>query len=154
MLHKSYKMTSSNGNIFRVTGHLCGEFTGHWWIPRTKASDAELWCFPLIRALSKRLSKQSWGWWFDTPSRSLWLHCNDNLIKTQIAVFFATFMMHYMYYYTMIPLTAAILRLLLHNVSGILYHLGCFAPREPHKIFMVDKNLKNKTKKTHESCYE
>ena len=23
-------MTSSNGNIFRVTGHLCGEFTGPW----------------------------------------------------------------------------------------------------------------------------
>ena len=27
-------MTSSNGNIFRVTGHLCGEFTGLRWIPR------------------------------------------------------------------------------------------------------------------------
>ena len=38
-------MTSSNGNIFRVTGPLCGEFTGHRWIHRTKASDAELWCF-------------------------------------------------------------------------------------------------------------
>ena len=38
-------MTSSNGNIFRVTGHLCGEFTGHRWIPCTKASDAELWRF-------------------------------------------------------------------------------------------------------------
>ena len=38
-------MTSSNGNIFRVTGHLCGKFTGPRWIPRTKASDAELWCF-------------------------------------------------------------------------------------------------------------
>ena len=38
-------MTSSNANIFRVTGHLCGEFTGHRWIPRTKASDTELWCF-------------------------------------------------------------------------------------------------------------
>ena len=38
-------MTSSNGDIFRVTGHLCGEFTGHRWIPCTKASDAELWCF-------------------------------------------------------------------------------------------------------------
>ena len=37
-------MTSSNGNIFRVTGLLCGEFTGPRWIPRTKASDAELWC--------------------------------------------------------------------------------------------------------------
>ena len=39
-----YMMTSSNGNIFRVTGHLCGEFTDPRWIPHTKASDAELWC--------------------------------------------------------------------------------------------------------------
>ena len=38
-------MTSSNGNIFRVTCPLCGEFTGPRWIPRTGASDAELWCF-------------------------------------------------------------------------------------------------------------
>ena len=38
-------MTSSNGNIFRVTGPLWGEFTGDRWIPLTKASDAELWCF-------------------------------------------------------------------------------------------------------------
>ena len=38
-------MTSSNGNIFLVTGSLCGEFTGHRWIPLTKAIDAELWCF-------------------------------------------------------------------------------------------------------------
>ena len=38
-------MTSSNGNIFRVTGHLCGEFTGPRWIPYTKPSDADLWCF-------------------------------------------------------------------------------------------------------------
>ena len=26
--------------------------------------------------LSKRLSKQSWGWWFDTQSRPLWRHSN------------------------------------------------------------------------------
>ena len=32
---KLIMMTSSNGNIFRVTDHLCGEFTGQWWIPRT-----------------------------------------------------------------------------------------------------------------------
>ena len=43
--HLFYMMTSSNGNIFRVTGHLCEEFTGHRWIPLIKASDAELWCF-------------------------------------------------------------------------------------------------------------
>ena len=27
--------------------------------------------------LNKRLSKQSWGWWFEMPSRSLWRHCNE-----------------------------------------------------------------------------
>ena len=37
--------TLSIGSIFRVTGPLCGEFTGHRWIPRTKVSEAELWCF-------------------------------------------------------------------------------------------------------------
>ena len=26
--------------------------------------------------LKKRLSKQSWGWWFEAPSRPLWRHCN------------------------------------------------------------------------------
>ena len=26
--------------------------------------------------LNKWLSKQSWGWWFETPSCSLWPHCN------------------------------------------------------------------------------
>ena len=26
--------------------------------------------------VNKRLSKRLWGWWFETPSRSLWRHCN------------------------------------------------------------------------------
>ena len=38
-------VTSSNGNIFHVTGPLWGESIGQRWIPLTKASDAELWCF-------------------------------------------------------------------------------------------------------------
>ena len=42
----------SNGNIFRVTGPLCGEFIGHRWIPLTKASDTELW-YSLICARTK-----------------------------------------------------------------------------------------------------
>ena len=77
---KHYMMASSIGNVFHVTGHLCGEFTGPWWIPRIKASDAELWCFFDLR-LNERLSKQSWGWWFETPSRPLWRHSNDTLCK-------------------------------------------------------------------------
>ena len=31
--------------------------------------------------LNKRLSKQSWGWWFETPLRSLWRHCNTISVK-------------------------------------------------------------------------
>ena len=55
---------------------LFGEFIGQRWIPRTKASDAELWCFFYLR-LNKWFSKQSRGWWFETPPRPLWRHCND-----------------------------------------------------------------------------
>ena len=117
-------MTSSNGNIFRVTGHLCGEFTGHRWIPRTSvqsvffsgfAKNVVHWLGPgnaytwwrhqmetfsallaifagnspvnsphkgqwrgalmFSLSLNKRLGKQWWGWWFETPSRPLWRHC-------------------------------------------------------------------------------
>ena len=32
--------------------------------------------FSLIYALNKWLNIQWWGWWFETPSRSLWHHCN------------------------------------------------------------------------------
>ena len=28
--------------------------------------------------LNKRLSKQSWDWWFETLTRPLWRHCNEN----------------------------------------------------------------------------
>ena len=73
-------MTSSNGNILRVTGHLRGEFTGPRWIPQIKASDAEFDVFFDLR-LNKRLSKKPWGWWFETPSRPLWRHCNESGVK-------------------------------------------------------------------------
>ena len=49
-------MTSSNGNIFRVTGLLCGEFSGHRRILRTKTSDAVLWYFFDLR-LYQQLNK-------------------------------------------------------------------------------------------------
>ena len=32
--------------------------------------------------LNKRLSKQSWGWCFETPSLSLWRHCDGIEIST------------------------------------------------------------------------
>ena len=63
-------MTSSNRNIFRFTGHLCGnspvtgEFThkGQW---RRALMFSLIWAW-----------MNGWGWWFETPSRSLWRHNN------------------------------------------------------------------------------
>ena len=69
-----------NGNIFRVTGHLCGEFTGPRWIPRTKPVARSFHVFFDLH-LNKRLSKQSWGWWFETLSHPLWRHCNASLVQ-------------------------------------------------------------------------
>ena len=39
--------------------------------PVTRSFDV---CFDL--RVNKWLSKQSWGWWFETPASSLWRHCN------------------------------------------------------------------------------
>ena len=70
-----YMMTSSNGNIFRVTGHLCAEFTGPCEFPAqspvTRSFDAFFDLHP-----NKRLSKQWWGCWFEALSCPLWRHRN------------------------------------------------------------------------------
>ena len=70
-----HMMTSSNGNIFRVTGPLCGEFTGPRWIPTQRPVTRSFDAFFDLRR-NKSLSKQSWGWWSETPSSSLWRHRN------------------------------------------------------------------------------
>ena len=72
-------MTSSNGNIFRVTGHLCGEFTGPGEFPAQRPVTRSFDVF-FDLSLNKRLSKQPWGWWFETPSWSLWHHCNGKIV--------------------------------------------------------------------------
>ena len=40
-----FMITSSNRNIFRVTGLSWRESAGHRWISLTKAKVGELWCF-------------------------------------------------------------------------------------------------------------
>ena len=51
-------MTSSNGNIFRVTGPLCREFTGTGEFPTRRPVTRSFDVFFDLR-LNKRLSKQS-----------------------------------------------------------------------------------------------
>ena len=50
-------VTSSNGNIFRVTGPLCGEFTGPGEFPTQRPVTRSFDVFFDLR-LNKRLSKQ------------------------------------------------------------------------------------------------
>ena len=54
-------MTSSNGNIFRVTGPLCGEFTGPGEFPTQRPVTRSFDVYFDLR-LNKWLSKQSRGW--------------------------------------------------------------------------------------------
>ena len=68
-------MTSSNWSI-SVLLALCvgyspvpGEFPSQR--PVTRSFDIFF-----EQCLNKRFSKQSWGWWFEMPSRSMWRHCN------------------------------------------------------------------------------
>ena len=79
-----HMITSSNGNIFRVTGPLCGNWpvTGEFPSQRPVTRSFDLF-FDL--RLNKRLSKQSWGWWFETPSCSFWRHCNERN-KTSLGI--------------------------------------------------------------------
>ena len=37
--------------------------------------------------LNERLSKQSWGWWFETPSRPIWRH--SNVVSVQLTLIIA-----------------------------------------------------------------
>ena len=74
--YKQYMMTSSNENIFRVTGPLCGGFTGPGESPTQRPVTRSFGVFFDLR-LNKRLSKQPWGWWFETLSWSLWRQCNE-----------------------------------------------------------------------------
>ena len=78
-------MTSSNGNIFRATGPLCGEFTGSGEFHTQRPVTRSFGVFFDLR-LNKRLSKQLWGWWFETPAWSLWRHRNGARISATIMI--------------------------------------------------------------------
>ena len=58
---------------------LCGEFTGPGEFPTQRLVTRRFDVFFDLR-LNKRLSKQPWGWWFETPSCSLRLQCNGEWI--------------------------------------------------------------------------
>ena len=84
-------LTSSNGNMFCVTGFCAGNspVTGEFPSHRPVARGFDVF---VALCLNKRLSKQSRRRWFETPSRSSWPHCNvvpnsDPVIRTAMGSF-------------------------------------------------------------------
>ena len=76
---RNYMMTSSNGKILAFCAWN-SPITGEFPLQRPVT-----WSFDIFfdLSLNKRLSKQSWGLWFETRSRSWWRHCNEMTSTTQ-----------------------------------------------------------------------
>ena len=126
-------ITSSNGNIIRVTVPLYGEFRGRRWIPLIQDSDTELWCFLDLR-LSKRLSKQSRHRWFETTLHPLWRHCNVDL-QGQIWLKMSNVLVSPLleiHRYLITTRELWVPRLLHRPVSGSPFSAGTYIPRLFH----------------------
>ena len=122
-------MTSSDENIFRVNGHLCGEFTG-----QRRSFDV----FFHLR-LNIRLSKQSWGWWFETPPRPLWRHCNGSICWSRTSWLFTVNSILSCYAYNS----------LVKYYRGVTWAL--WRPRSPAIRFLLN-NLFRLASKKHQWC--
>ena len=68
-------MTSSNGTFSALLALCAGNSPVTGEFPAQRPVAQSFGVFFDLR-LNKRLSKQPWGWWSETPSRSLWRHCN------------------------------------------------------------------------------
>ena len=58
---------------------VTGEFPSQGTVTRSFDAFLDL-------CLNKCLSKQSWGWWFEMPSRSLWHHCDDEWLLCTVSL--------------------------------------------------------------------
>ena len=74
----SIMMTSSNGNISALLALCAGNSPVTGEFPTQRPVTRSFDVFFDLR-LNKRLSKQSWVWWFEKLSRPLWRHCNGVL---------------------------------------------------------------------------
>ena len=129
--------------------------------------------------LNTQLSKQSWGWWFEMPLRSLWRHCNDSAVINSLTPDDAIW--HYSMWSTLVQVMASGLTAPSHClnqcwflISGVLWNshevkstgkaqcgsvvkmcekimlkITTMAPRDPR-----DKNChKHRNDEVYESCH-
>ena len=68
-------MTSTNGTFSDLLAFCAENWPVTGELPSQRSVMRSLDVF-FDLCLIKQLSKQSWCWWFKTPSHSLWRHCN------------------------------------------------------------------------------
>ena len=69
-------ITSSNGNISALLALCAGNSPVTGKFPTQRPVTRSFDVFFDLR-MNKPMSKQWWGWWFETPSRPILLHCNE-----------------------------------------------------------------------------
>ena len=74
-------LNAINGNISASLAICVGNSPVTGEFPTQKPVTRSFDAFFHLR-LNKQLSKQSWGWWFETLSRPVWRHCNAS-VKAQ-----------------------------------------------------------------------
>ena len=70
-----FMMTSSNGKFSALLAICAGNSPVTGEFPAQRSVTRSFDVFFDLR-LNKRFSKQRRSWWFETPSRPLWRHCN------------------------------------------------------------------------------
>ena len=68
--------------------------------------------------LNKRLSKQSWGWWFETQLLSLWCHCMVSLLSASFQNYFISANAHVSIPHSIVQFMLKIRRLLISMLSS------------------------------------
>ena len=94
-----FKETKNHGDVIKWKHFPC-----YWPFVRrihqspVNSTHKGQWCGALMFCSTCALNKQLWGWWFETPSRSLW-HCNVYIIVlsryNEVAFNTAIFFLYY-----------------------------------------------------------
>ena len=113
----------------RVTGPLCGEFPSQMSVTRSFDVFFDL-------RLNKRSSKQSRRWWFETPLRSLWRHCNATAKYLVQLFFIAALMLKYSHAYMVSYRTVRVLNEGLLLASTRVWYL--FATNAISKVYWTN----------------
>ena len=81
--HLTFKAQSRTYTKTSFGHHCCISSKIYWLMVTVNSPHKGQWrgalMFSLICASNKRLSKQSWDWWFETPSCPLWRHRNVSM---------------------------------------------------------------------------